>query len=136
MRSSLLFKLIGAFGLVVMAGIPLTFATGLVAFGNQIEARVTAELGGDLGPYVLIVWTGLRWLIAILTSIAAPAGPGPIPPPPESRQFLPAPLPGDRILKAKAVCRLCAASSSATGTGSCCSFRAKSKKPGESWQRR
>lgn len=59
-----------AFGLVVMAGIPLTFATGLVAFGNQIEARVTAELGGDLGPYVLIVWTGLRWLIAILTSVA------------------------------------------------------------------
>jgi membrane protein len=59
-----------AFGLVIMAGIPLTFATGLVAFGNQIEGRLTAQLGGDLGPYVLIVWTGLRWLIAILTSVA------------------------------------------------------------------
>jgi membrane protein len=59
-----------AFGLVIMAGIPLTFATMLVAFGNQIEANVTARVGHDLGPYVLIVWTGLRWLIAILTSVA------------------------------------------------------------------
>ncbi|MBZ5629382.1 MAG: YihY/virulence factor BrkB family protein [Acidobacteriia bacterium] len=59
-----------AFGLVVMAGIPLTFATILVAFGNQIETRLTASLGHDIGPYVLIVWTGLRWLIAILTSVA------------------------------------------------------------------
>jgi membrane protein len=59
-----------AFGLVIMAGLPLTFATGLVAFGNQIEARATAEMGHDLGPLILFVWTGLRWLIAILTSVA------------------------------------------------------------------
>ncbi|HET7184355.1 MAG TPA: YihY/virulence factor BrkB family protein [Terriglobales bacterium] len=59
-----------AFGLVIMAGIPLTFATGLVAFGNQIEARINAQLGHELGPYVLIAWIGVRWLIAILTSIA------------------------------------------------------------------
>jgi membrane protein len=59
-----------AFGLVIMAGIPLTFATVLVAFGNQIEARLTADLGYALGPYVLLVWTALRWLIAILTSVA------------------------------------------------------------------
>ncbi len=59
-----------AFGLVIMAGIPLSCATMLVAFGNQIETRITANLGHDLGPLVLIVWTGLRWLIAILTSIA------------------------------------------------------------------
>jgi membrane protein len=59
-----------AFGLVIMAGIPLTFATMLVAFGNQIEASLTESLGHNLGPLVLIVWTGLRWLIAILTSVA------------------------------------------------------------------
>ncbi|MGI9101022.1 MAG: YihY/virulence factor BrkB family protein [Terriglobales bacterium] len=59
-----------AFGLVIMAGIPLSFATMLVAFGNQIETRITADLGHALGPLVLIVWTGLRWLIAILTSVA------------------------------------------------------------------
>ncbi len=59
-----------AFGLTIMAGIPLTFATALVAFGNQIEAQVTANVGHAFGPYVLIVWTGLRWMIAILTSVA------------------------------------------------------------------
>ena len=59
-----------AFGLVVMAGIPLTFATMLVAFGNQIEANLTESLGHNLGPLVLIVWTGLRWLIALITSVA------------------------------------------------------------------
>ena len=59
-----------AFGLVIMAGIPLTFATMLVAFGNQIEASLTESLGHNLGPLVLIVWTGLRWLIALITSVA------------------------------------------------------------------
>jgi membrane protein len=59
-----------AFGLVIMAGIPLTFATVLVAFGNQIEARLTADVGYAFSPYVLFVWTGLRWVIAILTSVA------------------------------------------------------------------
>ncbi len=59
-----------SFALVIMAGIPLTFATVLVAFGNQIEANVTNQLGHDLGPLVLFVWTSLRWLIAILTSVA------------------------------------------------------------------
>jgi membrane protein len=58
-----------AFGLVIMAGIPLTFATVLVAFGNQIEANLTAQVG-ELGPLVLLVWTSLRWVIAILTSVA------------------------------------------------------------------
>ena len=59
-----------AFGLVIMAGLPLTFATMLVAFGNQIEANLSAALGHAIGPYLVILWTGLRWLIAILTSIA------------------------------------------------------------------
>jgi membrane protein len=59
-----------AFALVIMAGIPLTFATVLVAFGNQIEVRLTVALGRELGPYVLLLWTGMRWLIAIATSVA------------------------------------------------------------------
>ncbi len=59
-----------AFGLVIMAGIPLTFATVLVAFGNQIELRIVATLGHQLGPYILVLWTALRWLIAIITSVA------------------------------------------------------------------
>jgi membrane protein len=59
-----------AFGLVIMAGIPLTFATMLVAFGNQIEFRLSATLGHQFGGYVLLLWTSLRWVIAIATSVA------------------------------------------------------------------
>ncbi len=59
-----------AFGLVIMAGIPLTFATVLVAFGNQIEVRVTDFMGRELGPLVPLLWTGIRWLIALATSVA------------------------------------------------------------------
>jgi membrane protein len=62
-----------SFGLVIMAGIPLVFATGLVAFGNRIELRITAALGHNLGPYIVLAWTGLRWLVAILTSMAVMA---------------------------------------------------------------
>jgi len=63
-----------AFGLVIMAGIPLTFATVLVAFGSQIEARmagrITQELGHEIEPYILILWTVIRWLIAGLTGVS------------------------------------------------------------------
>jgi len=59
-----------AFGLVIMAGIPMTFATILVAFGTQIETRLLFYLGHEFGPYLLILWTFIRWVIALLTSIA------------------------------------------------------------------
>ena len=59
-----------SFGLVFMAGVPLTFATFLVAFGNQIESDLHAALGLELGPYVLLAWKALRWVIATLTSVA------------------------------------------------------------------
>jgi membrane protein len=59
-----------AFGLVVMAGIPLSFATVLVAFGNQIELWATYHAGHELGPYILLAWTVVRWIIALLTSTA------------------------------------------------------------------
>ncbi len=59
-----------AFLLVVLAGIPLVFASTLLVFGNQIEAWIVYHVGHELGPYVLGLWTALRWIIAALTSIA------------------------------------------------------------------
>lgn len=59
-----------AFSLVIMAGIPLTFATILVVFGSRIEARILFHLGREFGPLILLLWMVIRWLIATLTSIA------------------------------------------------------------------
>jgi membrane protein len=59
-----------AFALVILAGIPLTFATVLVAFGNRIETRILFNLGHEFGPFILVMWTVIRWFIAGLTSIA------------------------------------------------------------------
>jgi len=59
-----------AFGLVIMAGIPLTFATVLVAFGTQIELWMIYHAGHDFALYILVLWTVVRWVIASLTSIA------------------------------------------------------------------
>ena len=59
-----------AFSLVILAGIPMTFSTILVAFGSRIETRILFHIGREFGPYVLLMWMTIRWLIAILTSIA------------------------------------------------------------------
>ena len=59
-----------AFSLVILAGIPMTFATVLVAFGSRIEARILFHLNHEFGFYILLMWTAIRWLIATLTSIA------------------------------------------------------------------
>jgi membrane protein len=59
-----------AFLLVILAGIPLFFASFLLVFGNQIEAWIIYRVGHELGPYILGLWTMLRWIIATLTSIA------------------------------------------------------------------
>jgi membrane protein len=59
-----------AFALVIMAGIPLTFSTVLVAFGSRIETRILFHLGHEFGPLIVVMWTIIRWLIATLTSIA------------------------------------------------------------------
>lgn len=59
-----------AFSLVILAGIPLMFATVLVAFGNRIELRILYLLGGEFSFYVLLMWSAIRWMIATLTSIA------------------------------------------------------------------
>jgi membrane protein len=59
-----------SFSLVILAGIPLCFATILVAFGSRIELAILSYLDRDLGVLVLLMWMFLRWLIAILTSVA------------------------------------------------------------------
>ena len=59
-----------AMSLVLMAGVPLTFATILVAFGSRIETRILFNIGHEFGPLVLLLWGLIRWIIAILTSIA------------------------------------------------------------------
>jgi len=59
-----------AISLVLMAGLPLTFSTILVAFGSRIETRILFYIGHEFGPLVLLLWGLIRWIIAILTSIA------------------------------------------------------------------
>ena len=59
-----------AFGLVIFALVPMTFATILVAVGSKFENRLLPFLDPDFSPYVLLLWGGMRWLIATLTSIA------------------------------------------------------------------
>jgi membrane protein len=59
-----------AFSLVILAGIPLFFATVLVAFGARIEARILFAMGHEFGLYIVLMWTAVRYLIATLTSIA------------------------------------------------------------------
>jgi membrane protein len=58
-----------AFELVILAGIPLGFATMLVASGSRIERAILFRLDHEFGFYVLLMWTAIRWLIATLTSI-------------------------------------------------------------------
>jgi membrane protein len=59
-----------AISLVLMAGLPLTFATILVAFGSRIEMRILFHIGHEFGPLILLLWGAIRWVIAILTSVA------------------------------------------------------------------
>ena len=56
--------------LMVLAGLPLAFASFLIAFGNQIERWTIYHTGHVLDPYILGLWTAVRWIIAALTSVA------------------------------------------------------------------
>lgn len=56
--------------LVVLAGLPMAFASFLVAFGNQIERWTIYHAGHEMGPYILGLWAAVRWIIAGLTSVA------------------------------------------------------------------
>jgi membrane protein len=59
-----------AFALVILAGIPLTCATILVASGARIETKLLFRLNHEFGFYILLLWIAARWVIATLTSIA------------------------------------------------------------------
>jgi membrane protein len=59
-----------AFLLVVFALIPMAFATTLVAVGSKFETRLLPYLDPDFSAYVLLMWGGIRWVIATLTSIS------------------------------------------------------------------
>ena len=59
-----------AFLLVIFALVPMTFSTILVAVGSKFETRLVPYLDPDFSPYVLLMWGGLRWVIATLTSIS------------------------------------------------------------------
>lgn len=59
-----------SFLLVFMAGIPMAFASFLLAFGNQIENWLSFHANRDLDLYLLAMWTVVRWLIAVMTTIA------------------------------------------------------------------
>jgi membrane protein len=56
--------------LVLLALIPLGFATLLVAFGDQVENWVQGETMHLFKPVVLLAWDAGRWLIALVTAIA------------------------------------------------------------------
>ncbi|HEX4603623.1 MAG TPA: YihY/virulence factor BrkB family protein, partial [Candidatus Angelobacter sp.] len=56
--------------LVLLALVPLGFATILVAFGNDVENWVQSGTMHLFKPFILLVWDGVRWAIALLTAIA------------------------------------------------------------------
>ncbi len=62
-----------AFLLVLLSIVPMTAATLMVAFGNQIETWMVLHAirtFGDVRFYILLFWSVIRWTIATLTSIA------------------------------------------------------------------
>src|SRR5229473_933450 len=59
-----------SFLLVIFALLPMTFATLLVAFGSKIETDVLFYTAREFSPYIFIMLTIIRWIIATLTSIA------------------------------------------------------------------
>jgi membrane protein len=59
-----------ALALVVLAGLPMTFATLLVALGSKIETQILFYTAHEFSPYILLMWSSIRWVIATLTGVA------------------------------------------------------------------
>ena len=59
-----------SFLLVIFALLPMTFSTLLVAFGSKIETDILFYTAREFSPYILLMWTAIRWIIATMTSIA------------------------------------------------------------------
>ncbi|MBV9086673.1 MAG: YihY/virulence factor BrkB family protein [Acidobacteria bacterium] len=58
-----------SFLLVFLTFVPMSFATLLLAFGNQIESWLLFRANHEIGFYILLMWTLTRWVIATATSI-------------------------------------------------------------------
>ncbi|HEX2327654.1 MAG TPA: YihY/virulence factor BrkB family protein [Candidatus Angelobacter sp.] len=56
--------------LVFLTLIPFAFSTILVAFGTEVENWIQGETMHLFKPLVVLVWDGVRWLIALSTSMA------------------------------------------------------------------
>jgi membrane protein len=59
-----------SFLLVFLAGLPMAFASFLLAFGDEIQNWLAFRANRDLDVYLLAMWTVVRWLIAVLTTVA------------------------------------------------------------------
>jgi membrane protein len=55
--------------LVPIALLPLSLATLVVVFGHQIEAWMIENADHQMRLFVLVLWRGVRWSIALATSI-------------------------------------------------------------------
>ena len=59
-----------SFLLVFLAGLPMAFASFLLAFGDEIQNWLAFHANHDLDIYLLASWTVVRWLIAVVTTVA------------------------------------------------------------------
>jgi membrane protein len=59
-----------AFGLIPITLVPMLFATMLIVFGHQFERWMIENADHGLRLYVLLIWRMVRWIIAMLTSVA------------------------------------------------------------------
>ncbi|WP_158748014.1 YihY/virulence factor BrkB family protein [Acidobacterium sp. S8] len=59
-----------AFGLIPITLLPMLFATLLIVFGHQIERWMIENSDHSFRLYVLFFWRMVRWIIAMLTSVA------------------------------------------------------------------
>ncbi|HTZ89174.1 MAG TPA: YihY/virulence factor BrkB family protein [Alloacidobacterium sp.] len=59
-----------AFSLIPITLVPMLFATLLIVFGHQIERWMIDNSYHGLRLYVLFLWRLVRWVIAMLTSVA------------------------------------------------------------------
>ena len=59
-----------SFLLVFLAGLPMAFASFLLAFGDEIQNWLAFHANRELDVYLLATWTVMRWLIAVLTTVA------------------------------------------------------------------
>lgn len=59
-----------AFYLVLLSFLPMTFATGLVAFGTEVEQWIVARSPGAFRVYIFLAAAGGRWFVSAVTAVA------------------------------------------------------------------